>query len=75
MQTNYFCPHCERDTIHNIKQNPFVDGNKTTSELQCSRCLGAPIHVKHETGKVPLHDSERVLYPHDFTFSAKHILF
>lgn len=44
----------------------FDCGNgKSTSQLQCSTCLGYPVHVKHKTGQLPLYDSERVLLARD----------
>ena len=63
MQIKYYCPFCGEGTIHNIRGGAHVDGNTTTSPIQCTECLNHILHVKHETGKLPTYESTRVLYP------------
>lgn len=65
MKINYRCPWCDKDTQHKIQFHVHESEKQTISQVQCIVCMDKPIQLIHETGKLPLYDSKRVLYPCD----------
>lgn len=63
MQIQFNCERCKKTTLHHISQNPVIKGNIQTNELKCSQCVGNPIYVESNTGKLPNFESQKVGIP------------